>query len=55
MLSMKTEISKALTKLHIKSPHVSSHTVFTAQFKYSMMKLKNLLSGLELHITIDLI
>jgi len=41
MLSMNTEISKALAKLHIKSSHVSGHTVFTAQFKYSMKKIKN--------------
>jgi len=55
MVSINTEISKALAKLHIKSSHVSSNIVFTAKFKYSIMMLKNLLSILELHITIDII
>ena len=55
MLSINTEISEALVKLHIKCSHVSSHTVFTAQFKYSIMMLKYLLSILELYITIDII
>ena len=55
MLSINTEISEALAKLHIKYSHVSSHTVFTAQFKYSIMMLKDLLSILELCITINII
>ena len=55
MLSINNEISKALAKLHIKSSHVSSNIVFTAQFKYTIMMLKNLFSILELYITIDII
>ena len=55
MLSINTEISEALARLHIKCSPVSSHTVFTAQFKCSIMMLKDLLSILELYITINII